>query len=121
MVRRLAPIALALVAVAIAAPAANADPPATNPNAHFRTFTSCDNGETNVEVVFAGGRLLNGSNYNVTSDQRVFVFKSYAENGVVLVERGIKGVGHAPLTECTYTTPTGAVATVIGFFTQRGH
>ena len=119
MVRRLAPIVLALAALAVAAPASSADPPDTNKNVNVRNFTSCDNGETNVEVVFVG---IFGSNFNVTSDQRVFVFKTYAEGSPpeVQIERGINGGGHEPLTTCTYTF-SGVLATVTGFFTQRGN
>jgi hypothetical protein len=117
MVRRLAPIVLALAALAVAAPATSADPPASNPNAQFRTFLTCTNGATDVEVVFVG---VNGSNFNVTSNQSVFVFKSLATDGVVEIERGIQGFDPASLTTCEYISPSsGAHITVTGFFTPR--
>jgi hypothetical protein len=123
MVRRLAPILLALAALAVAAPATSADPGPNNKNAQFRTFTTCTNGVTDLVVVFAGE---NGSNFNVVntnqsvSNQSVFVFKSLAVDGVLEIERGIKGFDPASLTTCEYTSPTsGAHITVTGFFTPR--
>ena len=62
---------IALAALALAAPGAVADPdPANNKKALVRVL-ECDNGET-ITASFAG---LEGSNFNVTTDQRVFVYK----------------------------------------------
>jgi hypothetical protein len=53
----------------IAAPAV-ADPGSNNPNTVTRTL-ACDNGRT-VATTFAGE---NGSNFNVSIDQSVFIYK----------------------------------------------
>jgi hypothetical protein len=56
---------------AIGVPPASADPdPENNKQALVRTL-QCDNGQT-IVASFAG---LEGSNFNVTTDERVFVYK----------------------------------------------
>lgn len=107
----------ALVLLATAAPAAG-DPGAANPNTQTRTLV-CDNGRT-VDATFAG----DGSNFNVTIDESVFVFKSISifqpSTGLTEVDdRGIEGFDTDSLTTCRYTSPSGNRVTVIGFFTPR--
>ena len=108
----------ALVAFATAAPVLG-DPGANNPNTHTRTLV-CDNGRA-VDATFAG---FQGSNFNVTIDQSVFVYKSISifspSTGETFVDdRGIEGFDAEALTTCRYTTPGGNQVTVIGFFTPR--
>jgi len=108
----------ALVALATAAPAAG-DPGAKNPNTQTRTLV-CDNGLT-VDATFAGAL---GSNFNVTIDQSVFVYKSISvfrplTGETEVDERGIQGFAAEALTTCRYTSPSGAQVTAIGFFTPR--
>jgi hypothetical protein len=111
-----------LSSLALAAPPAIADPdPANNPNALVRTL-QCDNGET-IVASFAG---LEGSNFNVTTDERVFVYKwIHIDRPPVGVEgpnddlnvRGLQGVPEGRLVTCRYTTGSGNVVEAIGFFT----
>lgn len=111
-----------VASVAIAAPAALADPdPAKNKQALVRTLT-CDNGET-ITASFAG---LEGSNFNVVGDQRVFVYKwIHIDRPPVgvdgpnddLNDRGVDGVPEEWLVTCGYTTGSGNVVVAIGFFT----
>jgi hypothetical protein len=123
MASRPALIMLALGALALAAPVASADPPENNPNAEFRDFMDCTNGADDLEVVFAGG----GVNFNVTSNESVFVFKTITIDRLPLGpggndevdDRGIQGFDPASLTTCEYTTPSGSHVTVTGFFTPR--
>jgi hypothetical protein len=108
--------------VAIGAPPALADPnPANNPNALVRTL-QCDNGET-IVASFAG---LEGSNFNVTTDQRVFVYKwIHIDRPPVGVDgpnddlnvRGLQGVPDERLVTCGYTTGSGNVVEAVGLFT----
>lgn len=114
-------LALGLVvgSLAIATPAV-ADPDNTN------TLTrrlACDNGRT-VDAVFAGE---NGSNFNVTVDQSVFVYSQLIVDRLPLgpggndetTTRGLQGQSEVRLVTCTYTTPSGTHVTAIGFFTPR--
>ena len=113
------------VLAALGAPAALADPdPENNKQALSRTL-QCDNGET-LAATFAG---LEGSNFNVTIDQRVFVYKwIHIDRPPVGVEgpnddlnvRGLQGFDEEDLVTCRYTTPSGNSVTAIGFFTGRG-
>jgi hypothetical protein len=99
-----------------------ADPdPENNPNALVRTLR-CDNGET-IVASFAG---LEGSNFNVTTDERVFVYKwIHIDRPPVGVEgpnddlnvRGLQGFPEDRLVTCRYTTGSGNVVEAIGFFT----
>jgi hypothetical protein len=104
----------ALAALAIAAPGALADPdPANNKQALVRTLI-CDNGET-ISASFAG---LEGSNFNVVGDNRVFVYKwIHIDRPPVGVDgdnddlnnRGVDGVPEEWLVTCGYTTGSGNV------------
>jgi hypothetical protein len=116
---------LALGVLAVAVPATSADPGPNNKNAVFRTFMNCTNGANNLVVVFAGD---NGSNFNVTSNQSVFVYKRIVIDRPPLgpggddevTERGIQAFDPASLTTCEYTSPSsGNHVTVTGFFTPR--
>jgi hypothetical protein len=121
---RLVLIMLAVGALALAAPVASADPGENNPNALFRVFMNCSNGADDLEVVFAG---LEGVNFNVTSTDSVFVFKTITIDRPPLGpggndevdDRGIQGFDPASLTTCEYTTSSGNHVTVTGFFTPR--
>ena len=111
-----------LSSLAICAAPAAADPdPQTNKNALVRTL-HCDNGQT-VVASFAG---LEGSNFNVTTDESVFVYKwIHIDRPPVGVEgpnddlnvRGLQGVPEERLVTCRYTTGSGNVVEAIGFFT----
>jgi hypothetical protein len=106
---------------AVGASPALADPdPANNPNALVRTL-QCDNGET-IVASFAG---LEGSNFNVTTDERVFVYKwIHIDRPPVGVDgpnddlnvRG-QSVSAERLVTCHYTTASGNVVEAIGLFT----
>ena len=108
--------------LAIGIPTAIADPnPDNNKNALVRTL-HCSNGET-VEASFAG---LEGSNFNVTTDQRVFVYKSlHVDRPPVGVDgpndeltiRGLDGVPADRLVTCNYVTGSGSAVEAIGIFT----
>ena len=108
--------------LAIGAPPAVADPdPENNKQALVRTL-QCDNGQT-IVASFAG---LEGSNFNVTTDERVFVYKwIHIDRPPVGVEgpnddlnvRGLQGVPAERLVTCRYTTGSGNVVEAIGFFT----
>jgi hypothetical protein len=121
--RRLTLAAL-VSSLAIGAPAAIADPdPAVNKNALVRTLV-CDNGET-IVASFAG---LEGSNFNVTTDERVFVYKwIHIDRPPVGVEgpnddlnvRGLQGVSADRLVTCRYVTGSGNVVEAIGIFTGQ--
>lgn len=114
-----------VVCSALGASAAVADPnPENNKQALSRTL-QCDNGET-LAATFAG---LEGSNFNVTIDQRVFVYKwIHIDRPPVGVEgpnddlnvRGLQGFDEEDLVTCRYTTGSGNSVTAIGFFTGRG-
>jgi hypothetical protein len=103
-------------------PPAGADPdPENNKQALVRTL-QCDNGQT-IVASFAG---LEGSNFNVTTDERVFVYKwIHIDRPPVGVEgpnddlnvRGLQGVPDERLVTCRYTTGSGNVVEAIGFFT----
>ena len=109
---------------AVLTPAAVADPdPAKNKNAVSRTL-QCDNGRT-LAATFAG----DGSNFNVTIDQRVFVYKFLHVDRPPVGEegpndernvRGLQGFDEEDLVTCRYTTPSGNSVTAIGFFTGQG-
>jgi hypothetical protein len=113
-----------VVVAAVLTPAAVADPdPENNKNAVSRTL-QCDNGQT-LAATFAGG----GSNFNVTIDERVFVYKflhvdrpPVGEEGPndELNIRGLQGFDEEDLVTCRYTTPSGNSVTAIGFFTGQG-
>jgi hypothetical protein len=113
------------VLAAIGAPTAVADPnPENNKQALVRTL-QCDNGEM-LDATFAG---LEGSNFNVTIDERVFVYKwihidrpPVGEEGPNddLNVRGLQGFDEDDLVTCRYTTPSGNSVTAIGFFTGSG-
>lgn len=119
---RLALAAAVVLASALGAPAALADPdPQNNKQALVRTL-QCDDGQT-IVASFAG---LEGSNFNVTTDERVFVYKwIHIDRPPVgieganddLNERGIQGVAAERLVTCRYTTGSGNVVEAIGFFT----
>jgi hypothetical protein len=118
-------VALAVVALtAIGAPTASADPGENNPNTATRVFSDCTNGADALEVVFAGEA---GSNFLVTGNQSVFVYKRIAIDRPPLGpggddeidERGLKGFSEGSLTTCTYVTASGNHVTVTGFFTPR--
>lgn len=118
MIRTLA-LGLVVGCLATAAPA-GADP--DNKNTLTRTL-SCDDGST-VTAVFAGE---NGSNFNVTVDQSVFLYSQIVIDRLPLgtggndetITRGLQGQDAGSLVTCTYTTPSGSHVTVIGFFTPR--
>jgi len=105
----------------IAAPAV-ADPGSNNPNTLTRTL-ACDNGRT-VSATFAGEA---GSNFNVSIDQSVFIYKRIVIDRPPLGpggddetdDRGIDAFDPSSLVTCTYTTPSGNFVTVVGFFTPR--
>jgi hypothetical protein len=113
-----------VVVAAVLTPAAVADPdPENNENAVSRTL-QCDNGQT-LAATFAGG----GSNFNVTIDERVFVYKflhvdrpPVGEEGPndELNIRGLQGFDEEDLVTCRYTTASGNSVTAIGFFTGQG-
>jgi hypothetical protein len=113
-----------VVVAAVLTPAAVADPdPENNKNAVSRTL-QCDNGQT-LAATFAG----DGSNFNVTIDERVFVYKflhvdrpPVGEEGPndELNVRGLQGFDEEDLVTCRYTTPSGNSVTAIGFFTGQG-
>jgi hypothetical protein len=121
--RRLTLAAL-VSSLAIGAPPAIADPdPGVNKNALVRTL-ECDNGET-IVASFAG---LEGSNFNVTTDERVFVYKwIHIDRPPVGVEgsnddlnvRGLQGVSADRLVTCGYVTGSGNVVEAIGIFTGQ--
>jgi hypothetical protein len=117
-----APIGLvAGVLLLIAAPAL-ADPGSNNPNTVTRTL-ACDNGRT-VAATFAGE---SGSNFNVSVDESVFVYKRIVIDRLPLGpggndetdDRGVQAFDPNSLVTCTYTTPSGSFVTVVGFFTPR--
>ena len=117
-----APIGLvAGVLLLIAAPAL-ADPGSNNPNTLTRTL-ACDNGRT-VAATFAGE---SGSNFNVSVDESVFVYKRIVIDRLPLGpggndetdDRGVQAFDPNSLVTCTYTTPSGSFVTVVGFFTPR--
>jgi hypothetical protein len=121
----LRPLALVLVAaLAVTAPLALADPdPATNKQALVRTL-KCDNGQT-IRASFAG---LEGSNFNVVTDNRVFVYKwIHIDRPPVGVDgsnddlnvRGLQGISADRLVTCGYTTGSGNVVEAVGIFTGR--
>jgi len=122
--RRWVILVCCFVCSAVGASAAVADPnPENNKQALSRTL-QCDNGET-LAATFAG---LEGSNFNVTIDQRVFVYKwIHIDRPPVGVEgpnddlnvRGLQGFDEADLVTCRYTTGSGNSVTAIGFFTGR--
>jgi len=103
----------------IAAPAV-ADPGSNNKNTVTRVL-ACDNGRT-VATTFAGE---NGSNFNVSVDQSVFVYKQIVIDRLPLGpggadetdNRGIQAFDPTALVTCTYTSPSGTFVTVVGFFT----
>ena len=105
----------------IATPAV-ADPGSNNPNTVTRTL-ACDNGRT-VVATFAGDA---GSNFNVSIDESVFIYKRIVIDRPPLGpggddeidDRGIQAFDPDSLVTCTYTTPSGNFVTVIGFFTPR--
>ena len=113
-----------VVVAAVLTPAAVADPdPENNENAVSRTL-QCDDGQT-LAATFAG----DGSNFNVTIDERVFVYKflhvdrpPVGEEGPndELNVRGLQGFDEEDLVTCRYTTPSGNSVTAIGFFTGQG-
>jgi hypothetical protein len=109
-----------VVVAAVLAPAAVADPnPAKNKQAVSRTL-QCDNGQT-LAATFAG----DGSNFNVTIDQSVFVYKWILIDRPAPLEdtlnvRGLPGFDEEDLVTCSYTTPSGNSVTAIGFFTGQG-
>lgn len=114
-----AAVAVGAALILGAAPAA-ADP--DNSNTLERTL-NCDNGEV-VHTAFAGE---SGSNFNVTTDERVFVYKTLivdrpptgpGGNDTVDI-RGTQGLEGHDLVTCHYVTPSGNHVTVIGFFTPR--
>ena len=123
--RRWVILVCCIVCSALGASAAVADPnPENNKQALSRTL-QCDNGET-LAATFAG---LEGSNFNVTIDQRVFVYKwIHIDRPPVGVEgpnddlnvRGLQGFDEEDLVTCRYTTGSGNSVTAIGFFTGRG-
>ena len=112
-----------LAALAVSASAASADPdPEKNKQALSRTL-ACDNGET-LAATFAG---LEGSNFNVTIDERVFVYKLIdidrlplgpSDNDDLNV-RGLQGFDEEDLVTCGYTTGSGSVVEAIGVFSGR--
>ena len=120
--RRLIVAGSLISTLALGAPPAVADPdPTNNKNALVRTLV-CDNGET-IVASFAGEE---GSNFNVTTDQRVFVYKQiHIDRPPVGVEgpnddlnvRGLQGVPEERLVTCGYTTGSGNVVQAIGIFT----
>ena len=113
-----------VIVAAVLTPAAVADPdPANNKNAVSRTL-QCDDGQT-LAATFAA----DGSNFNVTIDERVFVYKflhvdrpPVGEEGPndELNVRGLQGFDDEDLVTCRYTTPAGNSVTAIGFFTGQG-
>jgi hypothetical protein len=109
-----------VVVAAVLTPAAVADPdPENNENAVSRTL-QCDNGQT-LAATFAGG----GSNFNVTIDERVFVYKwIFIDRPAPLEDtlnvRGLPGFDEEDLVTCRYTTASGNSVTAIGFFTGQG-
>lgn len=117
--KQIATLGLLVGCLAMAAPA-NADP--DNKNTLIREL-ACDNGRT-VEAVFAGE---NGSNFNITDDETVFLYNQIIIDRLPLGEggndetttRGLKGQDPDSLVTCTYTTPSGNFVTVVGFFTPR--
>jgi hypothetical protein len=124
VLRHLRLVLLALAVGVIATPAAIADPGENNPNATTRVFMNCTNGADQLEVVFVG---LEGVNFNVTTDQSVFVFKTITIDRLPLGpspndevdDRGIQGFAGQSLTTCEYVTPSCSQVTVTGFFTPR--
>ena len=117
--RRTLALGLVVGSMVIAAPAV-ADP--DNKNTLTRTL-DCDNGRT-VDAVFAGE---NGSNFNVTMDQSVFIYSQLIVDRLPLgpggndetTTRGLQGQKADSLVTCEYTTPSGNHVTAIGFFTPR--
>ena len=122
MLRRTFMIGLLVgVGLLLSAPAV-ADPGSNNPNTLTRTL-ACDNGRT-VDATFAGE---SGSNFNVSIDESVFIYKLAVFDRLPLGpggndetdDRGIQAFDPASLVTCTYTTPSGTFVTVVGFFTPR--
>jgi hypothetical protein len=119
---RLATLVGCAAVMAVLTPAAVADPdPEKNKNASSRTL-QCDNGHT-LAATFAGG----GSNFNVTIDERVFLYKflhvdrppvGEEEPDDELNVRGLPGFDEE--VTCRYTTSSGSSVTAIGFFTGQG-
>jgi hypothetical protein len=122
MLRRTFIVSLLGAGVLVLSASAVADPGSNNPNALTRTL-ACDNGRT-VAATFAGEA---GSNFNVSVDQSVFIYKRIVIDRPPLGtggndetdERGIHAFDPASLVTCTYTTPSGNFVTVVGFFTPR--
>lgn len=108
----------ALAVLVLGAAPVAADP--NNSNTLQRTL-ECDNGRT-VDAVFAGE---NGSNFNVTVDQSVFLYKMLSVDrpptgpgGDDTVDvRGLQGLEGRDLVTCGYVTPSGNHVTAVGFFT----
>ena len=118
MLRRLRLPVLLLGLATLGVPLASADPGTTNPNTVTRTL-NCDNGKQLV-TTFIG----NGSNYNVSIDESVFIYKSItvtSPTGALFSDvRGIQGFDETSLVTCGYTSPSGNTITVTGFFTPQG-
>jgi hypothetical protein len=122
MSRRRLILAGLVACFAIGVPPATADPdPENNKQALVRTL-QCDDGQT-IVASFAG---LEGSNFNVTTDERVFVYKwIHIDRPPVGVEganddlnvRGLQGVPDERLVTCRYKTGSGNVVEAVGFFT----
>lgn len=115
-------VALLAAGLLVLSAPAGGDPGANNPNTLTRTL-ACDNGRT-VQATFAGE---SGSNFNVSIDESVFIYKRIVIDRPPLGpggndetdDRGIHAFDPASLVTCTYTTPSGNFVTVIGFFTPR--
>jgi hypothetical protein len=122
MLRRTLTIGLLACGLLVLSSSAVADPGGNNPNTLTRTL-ACDNGRT-VVATFAGEA---GSNFNVSTDESVFIYQRIVIDRAPLGpggddetdDRGIRGFDPASLVTCTYTTPSGSFVTVIGFFTPR--
>lgn len=115
-------LAVLASSVLVVVPAAFADPnPDNNKNAVERTLV-CSDGES-LPSTFAG---LEGSDFNISGDQRVFVYKwinideipiGVESTGDVTTNRGLQGISSDRLVTCHYFTGSGAYVTAIGFFT----
>jgi hypothetical protein len=119
-VRTLALASLA-TSLLVLVPSALADPnPANNKNAVERTLVC---GGESFPSTFAG---LEGSDFNISSGQQVFVYKwihideipiGVESAGDVTTNRGLQGISSERLVTCNYYTGTGAYVTAVGFFT----
>ena len=111
-------LVLARILFGFAVASASADPGASNPQVHYRTF-SCDNGNT-----YSGGFVgFASGSFFVIDSTTVFAIKVFTEyfpeGGSKTFNYGIPGFDPGTLVTCSYTDPLGVLNVFSGFFTPR--